>query len=774
MADETMTIQRIIEVHAERSTDTVKDLKTEINDLKDALLNVDKASEDYDKGVKLLQEDQRRLNEVNALTKKENNAIAGSYYDLNARLVQARKDYKNLTAEQRANAEVGGALLAEIRGLDKQLKDLDASMGQYQRNVGNYTQSILEAGASMGGSFGGAVSGINAANNALKLLSTNPVIAILGLLASLISKVVSGLKSSEQNANAAAEAFSGFKVVGDLLTKVLQALGTAISKIGEAFTKLLSKIDKVNEKMKERRDLAREEIELAKRSRDAVMKNAEDERDIAELRAKAADKLNYTAKERIAFLEEAAKKEAAIAERAKKAAEDEYNLLVKKHSFTETSKEELDAEAEAYAKMVRAQTDYFNKTRQLTQETLNAKKDIKAENAATSKDDLALLKLEKDMVAQRIAVTQQGTDEMLNLKRQQRELEYDIEVKGYETSITNAEKRAEAVKLAEQKKNADIERMEREHQQTLLDMDLQMLANRRNAFKSGSKEYLAIQQEYLRQRLANIEAMGRNENETEAAYQARLLEAQQAYYDAANANADAIVEEGRQRLENVMNSFKDNTLEKLTAQMELSRYILENLYQKDGESYEQYLARKLEAERQYQESKKALDKSENQLVANKVRIAERGLATMTSLYEAFGDEAAKESEGYKGIASAQALVQAFLSANEAYASMASIPYVGPVLGAAAAAAALASGFAQVRQINATNMKGTSSTPTAVTTTPTASVTAPAVIQQVESTRTLTGVEEEQRMNNAQRVYLVYDDVQQAGKKVSVEQSESTF
>ena len=258
-----MTIQRIIEVHAERSTDTVKDLKTEINDLKNALLNVKEGTKEYDEGVKLLQEDQRRLNQVNALTKKENTALAGSYYDLNARLVQARKDYKNLTAEQRANAEVGGALLAEIRGLDKQLKDMDATMGQYQRNIGNYTQSILEAGASMGGSFGGAVTGIKAANGALKLLSTNPVVAILGLIATLLSKVIGGLKTSEKNANAAAEAFSGFKVVGDLLTKVLQGLGTVVAKIGDAFTKLLSRIDKVNEKMKERRDLARQEIELA-------------------------------------------------------------------------------------------------------------------------------------------------------------------------------------------------------------------------------------------------------------------------------------------------------------------------------------------------------------------------------------------------------------------------------------------------------------------------------------------------------------------------------
>lgn len=774
MADETMTIQRIIEVHAERSTDTVKDLKQEINDLKNALLNVKEGTKEYDEGVKLLQEDQRRLNQVNALTKKENTALAGSYYDLNARLVQARKDYKNLTAEQRANAEVGGALLAEIRGLDKQLKDMDATMGQYQRNIGNYTQSILEAGASMGGSFDGAVTGIKAANGALKLLSTNPVVAILGLIATLLSKVIGGLKTSEKNANAAAEAFSGFKVVGDLLTKVLQGLGTVVAKIGDAFTKLLSRIDKVNEKMKERRDLARQEIELARQSRDAIMKNADDELAIAELRAKSADKLKYTAKERIAFLEEAAKREADIALRSKKAAEDEYNLLVKQHSLTESSKEDLDAEAEAYAKMIQAQTNYFNKTRELTAQTNEAKNQIRQENAQTQKDDIALLKIEKDLTAQRIAVVEKGSEEELALKRKQRELEYEIEIKGYETSITNATKRAEAVKLAEQKKNADVERYEREHVKTMLSLDLQLLANRRDVFKSGSREYLAVQEEYLRQSLANIEKLGRDEGETEAAYQARRLAAQRAYYEAVNANADAFIEEGYLELTNKANSFLEGSIEQMAAQVEASKYVLDNLYQQEGESYEQFIARKLEADKNYLNSKKALDEAENELTRNKLKIADYSFSTILSLYETFGDETAKQSEGYKAIASAQAVVQALLSANEAYASMASIPYVGPALGAVAAAAALAQGMAQVRAINATNMKGSTSTPSVNATTPTASVSAPAVIQQVESTRTLTGVEEEQRMNNAQRVYLVYDDVQQAGKKVSVEQSESTF
>ena len=106
------------------------------------LLNVDKASDEYDKGLKLLREDQQRLNEVNALTKKSVDALPGSYNALNAKLVQARKDYKELTAEERANAEVGGKLLKEIKSLDTELKQMDADMGNYQRSVGNYKSAL--------------------------------------------------------------------------------------------------------------------------------------------------------------------------------------------------------------------------------------------------------------------------------------------------------------------------------------------------------------------------------------------------------------------------------------------------------------------------------------------------------------------------------------------------------------------------------------------------------------------------------------------------------
>lgn len=57
---------------------------------------------------------------------------------------------------------------------------------------------------------------------------------------------------------------------------------------------------------------------------------------------------------------------------------------------------------------------------------------------------------------------------------------------------------------------------------------------------------------------------------------------------------------------------------------------------------------------------------------------------------------------YKAAAIANTIVKTYESATSAYAAMASIPYVGPALGTAAAAAAIAAGLANVQVISSTN------------------------------------------------------------------------
>ena len=69
----------------------------------------------------------------------------GSYFDLNEQLKAARKAFKNLSQEERSG-QIGQELTGRIQVLDKELKSLDKSIGQNQRNVGNYGKALERLG----------------------------------------------------------------------------------------------------------------------------------------------------------------------------------------------------------------------------------------------------------------------------------------------------------------------------------------------------------------------------------------------------------------------------------------------------------------------------------------------------------------------------------------------------------------------------------------------------------------------------------------------------
>ena len=83
---------------------------------------------------------------------KEQLAAEGSSDQLASRLDQLRGAYRALSEEERNSESVGGALLSQINQLDESLKELDASQGIYNRNVGNYasgTEKLTNAVGSL-------------------------------------------------------------------------------------------------------------------------------------------------------------------------------------------------------------------------------------------------------------------------------------------------------------------------------------------------------------------------------------------------------------------------------------------------------------------------------------------------------------------------------------------------------------------------------------------------------------------------------------------------
>ena len=91
-------------------------------------------------------------------------------------------------------------------------------------------------------------------------------------------------------------------------------------------------------------------------------------------------------------------------------------------------------------------------------------------------------------------------------------------------------------------------------------------------------------------------------------------------------------------------------------------------------------------------TKKEIDR---QVFANKVELASNALGQMSEIM-------GKESAAGKAFAIAQTTIDTFVGAQAAFNSLASIPIVGSVLGAIAAAAAVAGGLARVNKIRSTS------------------------------------------------------------------------
>lgn len=71
------------------------------------------------------------------------------YAQTSKRLNDLRKAYKDLAIQNRENTAEGQKLIAEITELDTKLKKVDATVGQHQRNVGNYEGATMSLRAEL-------------------------------------------------------------------------------------------------------------------------------------------------------------------------------------------------------------------------------------------------------------------------------------------------------------------------------------------------------------------------------------------------------------------------------------------------------------------------------------------------------------------------------------------------------------------------------------------------------------------------------------------------
>ena len=123
-----------------RDSGGLKEYKQYVDSLKGSLLNLDKTSEEYKQKSIELTEAQEHLNEVMAIGKNNGELLEGSYNYLSKQMSDLKKEWK-ATGDEAERARLG----EQINSINNQLKDMDASVGVFSRNVGNYSQAYEEA-----------------------------------------------------------------------------------------------------------------------------------------------------------------------------------------------------------------------------------------------------------------------------------------------------------------------------------------------------------------------------------------------------------------------------------------------------------------------------------------------------------------------------------------------------------------------------------------------------------------------------------------------------
>ena len=120
----------ILDIDTGNATRTLKDLKEEVKELRKELDNCELGSEEFADTLDRLTNAQTELKNA---TKTSTSAMVGSYDALVQKMAELKKQWR-ATADEIKRNELG----AEIAEINQQLKDMDAELGNYQRNVGNY------------------------------------------------------------------------------------------------------------------------------------------------------------------------------------------------------------------------------------------------------------------------------------------------------------------------------------------------------------------------------------------------------------------------------------------------------------------------------------------------------------------------------------------------------------------------------------------------------------------------------------------------------------
>lgn len=257
----------ILKLNGDPAVKTLKDLKDEVKSLRQQLDGCKVGSQEFQQTLDKLTATQQ---EVKDATKGTNDALEGSYDALVQKMGELKKIWRSTTDEV-TRADIG----EQIAKINAELKDMDASIGNYQRNVGDYRGQLEgmtvnignynEMVRALGGSFDLVEGGLKAmgiesegASKALAkmkglMVMTNGLNSVkegIGAFKSLTASI--GVTTSAQwSLNAAMDAnpIGAIIAVVTVLITALTALVSWMNTAGDSAESLAEQNDKLTDSL---------------------------------------------------------------------------------------------------------------------------------------------------------------------------------------------------------------------------------------------------------------------------------------------------------------------------------------------------------------------------------------------------------------------------------------------------------------------------------------------------------------------------------------------
>lgn len=567
MAEERESIIIDVQINADEVKSKLTDVTSRIDALKQSNKALKEKMKELAKEGKLTAEDMASFNaqiaennrEIKSLTVTEKvlqnemngvqqaaSTLGDSFSEQSKKLSLLKEQYSSLSKAQRESA-AGKEMLKNLQELDAQVKANDASLGNFQRNVGNYPKVFdltntsigkLVAGLQgMGGQaqttgqfFGNAFSQMTTGLKGFGKAFLTPPIAVITVVVGAVILVFQKLQEMFKKNDAAMttlqKAFASFEpiiqAVNAMVMKLVEGIAAAVGWIGKMVAVLADWATGSEGAAEAAQDLVQAEDDLQQKEREYTENSAKRNAEISELRAKAAEKDKYTAKERQDMLQQAIDLEKQnLADEKAIAAERVRILEARAEQEMDTSDETQDKIAEAKAAMYRAEENYNNGVRRLEgqraeaareemrtlkenakerERVLREMSDAEAEIMKMS-EDFALSQIQDEGQRRIAQMKLQGEREIAELKKRLRTEENLTAASRDALSRLIESKQADLEKRLNDAIIEDAESREQEQYDREKASAERILALRLQLSKEWSEERLSLEKEQLKQQM---------------------------------------------------------------------------------------------------------------------------------------------------------------------------------------------------------------------------------------------------------------------------------